>query len=278
MFKPTNMQKLRIITSLFLFGISLGVVAQEDTDKTSLDNALITDRPDATESPNTVGQGVIQIETGGFYTSFEDMIEGNTVKEEVLGYNTTLVRIGVLDNVELRLGWNFEEGRTTVNGTRLMDVTSGFSPLLAGAKINITQENGWLPTIGLLGHLYLPVSAGEDYKPDTTGADFRFSFAHTLSENSSLSYNLGAQWGDDSPEVAYVYTLSYGLSISDRFGLYAELYGDLPENNSANHFWDAGVTYLVCADLQLDATVGTSITEGQDLLLSAGFSYRFKKL
>ncbi len=278
MFKPTNMQKLRIITSLFLFGISLGVVAQEDTDKTSLDNALITDRPDATESPNTVGQGVIQIETGGFYTSFEDMIEGNTVKEEVLGYNTTLVRIGVLDNVELRLGWNFEEGRTTVNGTRLMDVTSGFSPLLAGAKINITQENGWLPTIGLLGHLYLPVSAGEDYKPDTTGADFRFSFAHTLSENSSLSYNLGAQWGDDSPEAAYVYTLSYGLSISDRFGLYAELYGDLPENNSANHFWDAGVTYLVCADLQLDATVGTSITEGQDLLLSAGFSYRFKKL
>ena len=278
MFKPTNMQKLRIITSLFLFGISLGVVAQEDTDKTSLDNALITDRPDATESPNTVGQGVIQIETGGFYTSFEDMIEGNTVKEEVLGYNTTLVRIGVLDNVELRLGWNFEEGRTTVNGTRLMDVTSGFSPLLAGAKINITQENGWLPTIGLLGHLYLPVSAGEDYKPDTTGADFRFSFAHTLSENSSLSYNLGAQWGDDSPEAAYVYTLSYGLSISDRFGLYAELYGDLPENNSANHFWDAGVTYLVCADLQLDATVGTSITEGQDLLLSAGFSYRFKKI
>ncbi len=278
MFKPTNMQTIRIFSALFLFGISLGVVAQEDTEKPSLDNSLITDRPDATESPFTVAPGVIQIETGGFYTSFEDMVEGNTVKQEVLGYNTTLVRIGVLDNVELRLGWNFEEGRTTVNGTRLMDMTSGFSPLLAGAKVNITQENGWLPTIALLGHLYLPLSAGEDYKPDTTGADFRFSFAHTLSESSSLGYNIGAQWGDDSPEVAYTYTLSYGLSISDRIGMYAELYGDLPENNSANHFWDAGITYLVCPDFQLDATVGTSITEGQDLLLSAGFSYRFKKL
>ncbi|MBT8373059.1 MAG: transporter, partial [Deltaproteobacteria bacterium] len=173
---------------------------------------------------------------------------------------------------------NFEEGRTTVNGTKLMDVTSGFSPLLAGMKVNITQENGWMPTIGLLGHLYLPVSAGKDYKPETTGADFRFSFDHTLSEKSGLAYNIGAQWRDDSPEAAYVYTLVYGYSITDCFGLYAEIYGDFPENSSANHFWDAGITYLVSPNFQLDATVGSSITDGQDLLLAAGFSYRIKKL
>ena len=56
--------------------------------------------------------------------------------------------------------------------------------------------------MALLGHLYLPFTAGEDFKPETTGADFRFSMAHTLNERSSLSYNIGAQWGDDSPEVA----------------------------------------------------------------------------
>jgi hypothetical protein len=71
--------------------------------------------------------------------------------------------------------------------------------------------------------------------------------------------------------------VSYGYSITDRFGFYAELYGDFPENNRANHFWDAGVTYLLSNNLQLDATVGSGINEGQDILLSGGVSYRILK-
>ncbi|MBL4662760.1 MAG: transporter [Flavobacteriaceae bacterium] len=267
------MKYLPVLFLIILFGIETKVIAQ-DTEETS---ELITDRPDATESPNTVPIGSFQIETGGFYTSFEETIDGNKVKQEVLGYNTTLIRYGILDNLEFRLGWNFEEGQTTINGTKLMNVASGFSPLLVGMKVNIVQENGWLPTIGLLGHLYLPVSAGNDYKPQTTGADFRFSFDHSLSPKSGLGYNIGAQWGDDSPEVAYVYTLVYGYSATDKFGLYAEVYGDLPENNSANHFWDAGLTYLLTPNLQIDVTIGSSITNGQDLLLAAGVSYRILK-
>jgi hypothetical protein len=272
------MQKPTIYVSLFFFGMTFGGIAQEKSGDSPTTEAIITDRPDQTESPNTVDPGVLQVEAGGFYTSFEKTFDDETVKEEIYGYNTTLLRYGILDNLELRLGWNFEELRTTVNGTELMNITSGFSPLLAGMKVNITQENGWVPTIGLVGHLYLPVSAGADYKPETTGVDFRFSFDHTLSEKSGLAYNIGAQWGDDSPEAAYVYTLVYGYSITDCLGFYAELYGNFPENNSAHHFWDAGITYLVSPNFQLDATVGSSITTGQDLLLAAGFSYRIKKL
>ncbi|MEM7186339.1 MAG: transporter [Bacteroidota bacterium] len=264
------------IVVLFFFGITYGLQAQDDS-KDPIEDVLITDRPTASASPTTIAPGNLQLETGGFYTSFEETVGSETVQLEVLGYNTSLLRYGVLDNLELRLGWNFEEGQTTINGRKLMDVTSGFSPLLAGAKVNITQENGWIPTIALLGHLYLPLTAGEDYKPDTTGADFRFAFAHSLSDRSSLGYNLGAQWGNDSPEVAYVYTLVYSLSIAERFGLYAEVYGDLPENNSANHYWNTGLTYLVSPNFQLDATIGTSITEGQDILLAAGISYRIQK-
>lgn len=81
-------------------------------------------------------------------------------------------------------------------------------------------------------------------------------------------------WSNDSPEASYIYTLAYGYSISDKFGAYAEVYGDLPEDSKANHLWDAGVTYLISNNLQLDASFGTSFTEGQDLLLSAGVSFR----
>ena len=85
---------------------------------------------------------------------------------------------------------------------------------------------------------------------------------------------MGAAWGNDSPELAYIYTLSYGYAITDAVGLYAEVYGDFPEDSSANHLWDAGITYLLKPTLQLDATVGSSFTDGQDILLSAGVSFR----
>ncbi len=254
---------------MVLFGGIWCSFAQE----TDVSPELITDRPDATEAPSTVPLGTLQIETGAFYTSFEK----ESIKQEVLAYNTTLLRYGILKNLELRLGWNFEEGRTSFNGAQLDNISSGLSPLLAGVKINITEENGAMPTIGLIGHIFLPFSAATDYRPETTGVDFRFAFDHTLSEKSTIAYNIGAQWGNDSPEAAYIYTVAYGYSMTDKLGFYAELYGDFPEDNKANHLWDAGVTYLVKNNLQLDATIGTSITEGQDLLISAGLSYRIPK-
>ncbi|GEQ84759.1 hypothetical protein ULMS_02670 [Patiriisocius marinistellae] len=250
-----------------LFLVSFHAFSQDEKAE------LITDRPDATEAPNTVPKGALQIETGAFYTSFEE----NSIKEETFVYNTTLLRYGLLENLELRLGWNFEEARTTVNGNVAPNVLSGLSPLLAGVKVNITEEKGLMPTIGLIGHLFLPFSAANDYKPENTAIDFRFAFDHTLSKKSSIAYNLGAQWEADTLGAAYIYTVAYGYSITDSYGFYLELYGDLPENSSANHFWDTGVTYLILPNLQLDATIGTSITKGQDLLVSAGLSYRIFK-
>lgn len=231
---------------------------------------MVTDRPDATESPLTVPKGSLQVETGGFYTSFEE----NDFKTETYGYNTTLLRYGIFDNFEFRLGWNFEETRFSFNGQEADDVLSGFSPLLAGMKVEIADEDGWKPQIGLIGHLFLPFTAGSDYRPETTGADFRFSFSNTLSEKSSLSYNVGAAWGNDSPEIAYIYTIAYGYAVTDTFGVYAEVYGDFPEDSRANHLWDAGITYLLKPNIQLDATIGSSFTEGQDILLSTGVSFR----
>ena len=249
---------------------SINAFAQDEDDR--LSNPLVTDRPDATEASSTVGKGVLQIESRGRFESFEV----NNIKKENYTYNTTLIRYGLLDNLELRLGWDFVEGITKVNGTKLDNVTSGLSPLLLGMKLDIVEENGAMPEIALIGHVFPIFSAGRDYRPETTAVDFRFSLSHTLSENSSLGYNIGAQWGNDSPEAAAIYTLSYGYSFSDKWGMYAEVYGDLPEDSSANHFWDAGLTYLASNDLQLDAYVGTSITEGQDILIGMGLSYRIK--
>ena len=258
-----NKTRQFLIPSIFFFSF-ITIYAQESTSV----GTLITDRPDATESPNVMPKKFLQIETGGFYESFK----GQNFMLERYTYNTTLVRFGVLKNLELRLGWDFVEEKTS--GNLANETSIGFNPLLLGLKTSIAKEHGVFPEIGLLGHIYLPFIASSDYKPETTGVDFRFAFAHTLSENSSLSYNLGATWGNDSPEASFIYTIAYGYSITDKFGTYLELYGDFPENSKANHLWDAGFTYLINNNIQLDTTVGTSITKGQDVLLSAGLSIR----
>ncbi|RMB56462.1 transporter [Dokdonia sinensis] len=261
------MKKTITLLSLLIIPYAT-IIAQESTVP-----AMVTDRPDATESPSVVPAGSLQVETGAFTTTFEN----NNVEERVWGYNTTLLRYGILDNLELRVGWNFEETQVSINDNQLDDVLSGFSPLLFGAKIAIAQEKDWKPQIALLGHLYLPFTAGEDYKPESTQADFRFAFSHTLSERSGIAYNIGGQWTGDDPRIAYIYTLSYGYAITSKLGAYAEVYGDLPEDNSANHLWDVGLTYAIAPLVQLDATVGRSFTEGQDLFLSAGVSFRIDK-
>lgn len=246
------------------------LLAQTDDSSDSTPEPLVTDRPDVTESAVTIAPNFIQVETGSAYESFKN----NNIKFESYTYNTTLMRMGLLDNLELRVGWSFVESQTTINGNKLNDVSSGFSPLLLGTKISVAEEKEWMPEIGVLAHLYLPFTASKDYRPETTGVDFIFAFAHTLSDKSSLSYNLGARWQNDSTEASYLYSLSYGYSLSDKTGIYTEIYGNLPENSKSNHLWDAGVTYLISNNVQLDATIGSGITDGQDILLSTGISFK----
>ena len=130
------MNKIKLTTTVLLFIASLSSFSQEDTKV----GAIVTDRPDATEASSTVGKGNLQFETGGLYESFEE----SSIKSENYVYNTMLIRYGILDNVELRLGWNFIEGVTKVSGNKLDNVASGLTPLLLGLKIDIAEEKSRL--------------------------------------------------------------------------------------------------------------------------------------
>lgn len=247
------------------------VQAQESSDEKTKDyGVIVTDRPDQTESPTLVPKGLLQVETGFMY---EEITSDNT-KSNTTTFNTTLVRYGLLDNLELRLGLDVAETKNSTRNSNFENKFSGLSPLYVGFKIGITEEKGVLPEIGFLGGAFLPFTAATEYKPEGTGGDFRFSFAHTLSENWSFSYNLGAAWDGNSSNVSYVYTTVLGHSITDKIGCYIELYGAFPESDRANHLLDGGFTYLVSNNIQLDLSGGTGINTDQDFFISTGISFR----
>lgn len=268
-----NISKTATILCLLLLSVAAVWGQEQNTQNVPLGH-LITDRPDATESPNTVAKGYFQYEGGFLYT--RDGPGYGSLDQMV--FNTSLLRIGLLDRLELRLGLNLQKTRDELlDGAASARAYSGTSPLLLGFKTTLFTPEDKGPTIGFLGHIYLPFAAATPFKTEYTGADFRFSVAHSLTEKTGLAYNLGAQWGGDSAAMALVYTLSFSHALSEKLGLYAEVYGDLPEAAAARHLWDAGLTYLVNPSFQIDATVGAGINTPQAILLSTGVSIRFPR-
>lgn len=257
----------------FAFTISFLGIYTVNAQELPEQEEMITDRPDQTESSSLVPKGSLQVETGAFYESVEE----SGFETQVTGYNTSLFRYGLFENLELRLGFDVQEVNFRFRNQEIQGQETGLSPLLLGAKIGIARENGIIPEMGFLGHIYLPFSASSQYKPETTGVDFRFAFSHTLSERSGLAYNIGAKWRDDNPEATYIFTLSYAYAISEKFGFFVEYFSDFPEDWMAVHSFDGGFTYSIKPNIQLDAYAGRGISEDSPFLAGAGISFRIPK-
>jgi len=233
---------------------------------------LITDRPDQTESSTVVPHRSLQIETGFLQENSKN--ENDEIKS--FAYNTTLLRYGLLDNFELRLGLEFLSEETKAGSADFVNTSKGLSPIYTGFKVKIADEDGWRPEMAFLGGLVLPFTASDDYKPEYSAADIRFSFAHTLSESMSLGYNFGAEWDGETAVPGYFYSLALGVGLTDKLGAFVEGYGLLPEDGNSEHMFDAGLTYLFTPNFQLDISGGVGINEyATDNFLSVGFTYRF---
>ncbi|HET8809242.1 MAG TPA: transporter [Flavobacteriaceae bacterium] len=261
---------MKQIFLLPLFWLCLAAKAQETEENYG---AIITDRPDQTESPNLVSTGFLQIETG---FAFEEASTSN-FNEKTTTYNATLLRYGLLDNLELRLGFDFSETETKLKNGLGTNLSSGMSPLYAGFKIGVTEEKGMLPKIGFLGGVLLPFTAADAFRPTYTGGEFRFAFAHTLSDKWSLSYNTGVSWNGTTPNASYLYSLVWGYAFTEKLSAFAEVYGSFPEDEKAQHLADAGLTYLISNNFQLDLAAGTGISTDQDFFVGIGASLRLPK-
>ncbi len=233
---------------------------------------MITDRPDQTESAAVVPSRSVQIETG--FVLENDRT--NTMDLTSYTLNTTLIRIGILQTLELRLGLEYMR---QIEKNLVNDVTSideGFSPLSAGFKIKIADEEGWMPAMAFLAGITLPVTGDKHYRPTYSVPSMRLAFAHTLTERLSLGYNLGAEWDSDNPVPSWFYSAALGFALLPKVGIYVESYGFLPEEGElAEHLVDAGITYLVRPNFQLDISAGAGLNPGAyDNYFGVGFSLR----
>ncbi len=218
---------------------------------------LITDRPDQTESSSTVVKGSLQIESG-LYLGF-----GEDSEKEILA-PTTLFRYGLTDGIELRVVNQYESLQFKSKKIE------GISDLEIGAKVQLLQNENVNTEIAFLTHLIVPTGSKE-LTNDAFGSVNKLSISHGINENLGFGYNLGYNYfGEGKGDLTY--SLVLGIGVTDKTGIYIEPYGEIVEFEESLLNMDAGFTYLLRDNFQLDFSFGTGINHTMNFI-AVGFSW-----
>lgn len=240
---------------------------------------LVTDRPDQTESAVVVPRGVVQLELGGAH-AFDG--SGADAATRLVNLGSALLRIGVAPPLELRIGfagWH----RAAPEGAPALH---GFGDLDVGAKLVVAEGAGLSPAVALIGSLTIP-TGHEAFRASGPDPSFRAALAHELPGDIGLGYNLGALWttetdlaGRESLRTDLLYTLTLGRGLTDRLGGFVEGFGLLGvgDGRPSWHALDAGFTFALRANLQLDTSAGVGLSDAaEDWFVGAGLSLRIPR-
>jgi len=228
-------------------------------DFSGLPKPLETDRPDFTESPSLMPLGHYQLE-GGYTFSRQGEPTSQSLGE-------LLLRIGTGERWEARIGigsYDFIDP-----GTPGAPTVSGYEDPTVGVKIRLNEEDpnllppGW-PRMALLLTTSVPAGSGEltanEWQPEGKLA-LAWDFTDRFSLGANLIYAYPSDDGQRFNQLAA--SLSAGLSLTDRLGIFLESYGFSKESadGSSTSYVDSGLTWLLGNDLQLDARIGAGLDE-----------------
>lgn len=223
--------------------------------------SIQTDRPDKTETVFVVPKGYLQTET-------ELVFEKINTEENKWGLLTTLWKYGLNNKTEIRLITSSFLSKDIQRKTFIIE------PITLGFKSSLTEQNGILPKTSFIGSVRW--DKNEINKTTIAIPSFRFTFQNQINDTSAFGYNLGIEWNNKKQEQ-YIYTFTYGSSITKKLNYYIETYGFLSPHQKANHNIDGGFTYLVHPNLQIDASAGIGLSSSSSpYFVGMGISYRIQ--
>ncbi len=264
--KSTILSKEILSFVLFTVVMFPSLNAQMDSTMTTMTigpSPIETDRPDQTETASLVPVGYFQLETG---FSIEDTEPGF-----IYTHPSALLKYGVSENFEVRVIAEYINIQREPNPN-----VDGMLPLRVGLKTKLFNQNGIIPKAALLGHITLPGIASEQFRESFFAPDLRLAFLHAF-DRFSVSYNVGAEWDGFTPRPDFIYSLSLGVNIVGGLGIFVEGYGRVPQQREDDNElrMDAGLTYLINNDVQVDLSGGIGLTDNApEKYVALGLSFR----
>lgn len=248
-----------------------------------LTEPLVTDRPDFTESTDAVPWGHAQLEIG--YTFTYDREGDERTRDH--SFPETLLRIGLVEDIELRLGWSgvtMHETLAEVEGPRgrrfgKTERDTGNDDLSVGFKFKLLEQDGLVPHFGVITAISLPTgnatSTSGDVDPEVV-----LLWAYDVTDSFSVAGNilLAVPTSEKGRFFQSGASLTGAVALTDKLGAYVEYFGLYPSDREqdAEHTVNGGFTYLITDNLQLDVLAGFGLNEqAPDFFAGAGISIRF---
>ena len=232
---------------------------------------MVTDRPAFTQSTATVMPGVYQIEAGYTFTRF-----GRTDLHQL---GEALLRTGLIEGLELRFGLPSFQSASREDPGGVDE--SGIGDAHLGMKLGLFESGvaEGLPSLALLLGTGVPVGddffGADGWEPEAKLA-LDWSFTESLGLGANVNYaqrdpDIGDRYDEWAASVAVDFPLTQSLS---GFG---EYFAIRPDVGGDRDYLDAGVTWLMSRDLQLDARIGVGIDSpvDDDFFIGVGFAKRF---
>lgn len=246
----------RLLLSLLLFVCGI-CYAQEELPTIS------ADRPGALTGTDVMPLHKLQWETGIGYESTKEGPHTFTL-------NNTLLRFGLFENAELRVGTDF----LMWNSGLSEEPTFGFAPLTFGIKARFYEGSGFLPSVALLAELQSPHIGTKELLPSHLSPTLHLLFEHTVTDWLGIGYNVGMEW--DGETAAPTTFLGFGLyfDISERIGTFVETYNYFHPNEDNQYLTEFGLIWLVSRRVQLDLAADLDFKNlGKQYAISGGVAW-----
>ena len=201
---------------------------------------LSADRPGYTWGTEVLHLHKVSWENGLCFESIPDGADAFTL-------NSTIVRYGIFNNVELRVGADFLMSPQTRAGYSLT-----MAPLTVGTKVKVYEGSDWLPSIGFLAEFQSPHLGSKELLPSHIAPSMYLLFEHEIGELFSLCYNAGLIWDGETAAPQTFLALAFGYNITDNLGAFIETYNYLHPSEGNQYMTEFGLFWMPSRRLQLD--------------------------
>jgi hypothetical protein len=249
-----------MVRTAFLVCLSAAAIAMIRSASAQDTGTISAERPGFSSSPIALDASVLQVEAGYQYTRNRGGVDFDDSTLPL-----ALLRIGLLDRLELQLGWS---------GFSRLDVDSshvdGITDVTVGVKWQLNPSDALVP-VALFGGVSLPV-----------GDDAFSSDEVDPIVGAFWSYTAGLDWFGTVLLREFDNTLTISPAVGTSFPVavatsaYVEYFGNYVEGNGPAHYLNGGFAYLPRNDMQLDLNVGVGLNgRAADFFFGFGLAYRF---
>lgn len=223
---------------------------------------LSTDRPDQTESPYTVDAGHWQIEFD-FANYTYDRDAG--VRTSTLNVAPVNVKLGLTNTTDLQVIYD-SYTRERVRTAGVTTTTNDWGDLTLRLKQNLWGNDGGDTALAVMPFVKLPLKTG-DAGNDLVEGGLIIPLAVSLPAGWGMGLMTEIDWLADATgndrHIECVNTITFSRDITEKLGGYVEFVSVHSEESGTG--WaaqiDAGLTYAISADIQLDGGCNFGVTD-----------------